>query len=195
MRNLTHYAAKYEEEFARFLPPFTKVILELATRFTASPHPKHDAVVTQCLQVRFLHCTSLSLSLSLAHTPTSLNLPSPLLPSPPLQFTAKVIEKQRYGSLFGATDMKTDAGRASAVPALKMLVEQMVVPCLSLRESDLELLEDNPTEFLRSDMEGSDLDTRRRGASDLCRSAMRHFDSEISALCNAQVHMSHACSL
>ena len=50
VRNLTHYAAKYEEEFARFLPPFTKVILELAARFTSSPMPKHDAVVTQCLQ-------------------------------------------------------------------------------------------------------------------------------------------------
>ena len=118
VRNLTHYAAKYEEEFAPFLPTFTKVILELAARFTSSPMVKHDAVVTKCLQ-----------------------------------FASKVIEKRRYGSLFGATDMATPMGRAPASPQLKMLVSQMIVPCLSLREADVELLEDNPTEFLRRDME------------------------------------------
>ena len=36
---------------------------------------------------------------------------------------------------------------------------------MEMRECDVELFEDNPEEFIRRDLEGSDVDTRRRAAS------------------------------
>ena len=35
---------------------------------------------------------------------------------------------------------------------------------MEMRECDVELFEDNPEEFIRRDLEGSDVDTRRRAA-------------------------------
>lgn len=54
-------------------------------------------------------------------------------------------------------------------PVLKDIVEQIVVKNLTATEADEELFEDNPTDYIRKDMEGSDQDTRRRSASELVR--------------------------
>ena len=42
-----------------------------------------------------------------------------------------------------------------------------------LRESDVELFEDNAEEYIRRDLEGSDVDTRRRAACDLVKGLSR----------------------
>ena len=52
-----------------------------------------------------------------------------------------------------------------------------------LRESDEELFEDNPVEYIRRDMEGSDTDTRRRAACDLVRSLCRLFEAQVTPIC------------
>ncbi|UYV61444.1 CSE1L [Cordylochernes scorpioides] len=44
---------------------------------------------------------------------------------------------------------------------------------------DVELFEDNPEEYIRRDIEGSDVDTRRRAACDLVRSLAANFESKI----------------
>ena len=51
----------------------------------------------------------------------------------------------------------------------------------------MELLDDNPVEFLRRDIEGSDSDTRRRCASDFLRGLCRHFNADVSARVSALV--------
>ena len=48
--------------------------------------------------------------------------------------------------------------------------------------SDAELLDDNPVEFIRRDIEGSDNDTRLRCAADLVRGLCRHFNAEVTSI-------------
>lgn len=46
-------------------------------------------------------------------------------------------------------------------------------------ESDEELFEDNPEEYIRRDMEGSDVETRRRAACDLVKVLSVNFEEKI----------------
>jgi exportin-2 (importin alpha re-exporter) len=50
--------------------------------------------------------------------------------------------------------------------ALKTICEKVVIPQLKLRESDVEMFTMNGLEFIRRDIEGSDIDTRRRTTVD-----------------------------
>lgn len=45
--------------------------------------------------------------------------------------------------------------------------------------SDQELFEDNPEEYIRRDIEGSDIDTRRRAACDLVNTLSQNFEQRI----------------
>lgn len=45
--------------------------------------------------------------------------------------------------------------------------------------SDEELFEDNPEEYIRRDIEGSDIDTRRRAACDLVNTLSQNFEQRI----------------
>ena len=62
------------------------------------------------------------------------------------------------------------------VETLNQVVERVVIPNLTLRDSDMELIEDEPIEFIRRDLEGSDSDTRRRAATDFLRQLMAKFE-------------------
>ena len=57
-----------------------------------------------------------------------------------------------------------------------------------MRECDVELFEDNPEEFIRRDLEGSDVDTRRRAACDLVKGLSRHFEEKITQIFGVYVH-------
>ena len=67
------------------------------------------------------------------------------------------------------------------------IVEQIVVRNLTATEADEELFEDNPTDFIRRDVEGSDQDTRRRCATELVRSLMKFVAGTTSAMCSGYV--------
>jgi hypothetical protein len=58
-------------------------------------------------------------------------------------------------------------------------------------ECDEELFEDNPEEYIRRDIEGSDVDTRRRAACDLVRSLSKAFESQMTAIFAQYVQVSH----
>ncbi|KAH3687870.1 hypothetical protein WICPIJ_001163 [Wickerhamomyces pijperi] len=53
--------------------------------------------------------------------------------------------------------------------AIKEISERIIIPNLSVRTSDEELFEDDPIEYIRRDLEGSDADTRRRASIDFLR--------------------------
>lgn len=72
-------------------------------------------------------------------------------------------------------------------PVLRDIVEHIVVRNLRATEADEELFEDNATDFIRKDMEGSDQDTRRRAAGELVRALLKFFGPQISALCNGYI--------
>ncbi|KAI9813783.1 MAG: importin-alpha export receptor [Pycnora praestabilis] len=63
---------------------------------------------------------------------------------------------------------------------LGQVVEKVILPNLSLRETDIELFEDEPIEFIRRDLEGSDSDTRRRAATDFLRQLMEQFEKLVT---------------
>ena len=65
---------------------------------------------------------------------------------------------------------------------LSQVVERVILPNLTLRDSDMELFEDEPIEFIRRDLEGSDSDTRRRAATDFLRQLMAKFEVMVSTV-------------
>lgn len=52
---------------------------------------------------------------------------------------------------------------------LRQVCESIIIPNLQFREDDEELFESNHVEYIRRDIEGSDSDTRRKGACELVK--------------------------
>lgn len=88
-----------------------------------------------------------------------------VLTSKALQFLTSVVKIRQHAEAFNNENV------------LGQVVENVVLPNLSLRESDVELFEDEPIEYIRRDLEGSDSDTRRRAATDFLRALMEQFES------------------
>jgi exportin-2 (importin alpha re-exporter) len=70
---------------------------------------------------------------------------------------------------------------------LAQVVEKVILPNLSLRDSDIEMFEDEPIEFIRRDLEGSDSETRRRAATDFLRKLMEQFESPVTTVVSSYV--------
>ncbi len=98
-----------------------------------------------------------------------------LLASNAIQFLASVADRQQYKGLF------EDAA------ILGSICEKIIIPNIEMRECDVELFEDNAEEFIRRDLEGSDVDTRRRAACDLVKGLSRHFEAQITQIFGAYV--------
>jgi exportin-2 (importin alpha re-exporter) len=93
-----------------------------------------------------------------------------ILATSSIKFLTSVCSKQMNVPLF------TDE-------VLREIIEHIVVKNLTATEADEELFEDNPTDYIRKDMEGTDQDTRRRSASELVRGLLKFFNVKISQLC------------
>ncbi|PFH56975.1 hypothetical protein XA68_15683 [Ophiocordyceps unilateralis] len=65
---------------------------------------------------------------------------------------------------------------------LRQIVEKVILPNVALRESDMEMFEDEPIEFIRRDLEGSDSDSRRRSATDLVGALLSKFESPVTGI-------------
>jgi exportin-2 (importin alpha re-exporter) len=92
-----------------------------------------------------------------------------------IRFLTSVVEKQWHKHLFGSAK------------AFQTLAEKVIIPQLKLRESDLELFEYNGIEYVRLDMEGSDVDTRRRTTVDFVRGMCRHHEEKITTILKGYV--------
>ncbi|KAH8598260.1 CAS/CSE protein [Bisporella sp. PMI_857] len=62
------------------------------------------------------------------------------------------------------------------------VVEKVILPNVSLRESDIEQFEDEPIEYIRRDLEGSDAETRRRAATDFLQKLLEKFESLVTSV-------------
>jgi len=98
-----------------------------------------------------------------------------LLVSYSIQFITAVVQRPQYRELFENED------------SLKSICEKIVIPNLFLREVDIEIFEDNPEEYIRKDIERSDVDTRRRAASDLVQALSTQFEKQVVAIFSAYV--------
>lgn len=63
---------------------------------------------------------------------------------------------------------------------LAQIVEKVILPNVALRESDIEMFEDEPIEFIRRDLEGSDTDSRRRSSTDFLRKLQERFETSVT---------------
>ncbi|XP_033645162.1 exportin-2-like isoform X2 [Asterias rubens] len=93
-----------------------------------------------------------------------------LLVSNAIQFLASVADREHYKSLFESPEI------------LSSICEKVIVPNMEFRASDEELFEFNPEEYIRRDIEGSDIDTRRRAACDLVRSLCKFFEAPVTQI-------------
>ena len=62
------------------------------------------------------------------------------------------------------------------------VIQKVVLPNIALRDSDVEMFEDEPIEFIRRDLEGSDSETRRRAASDFLRELSDQFQLSVTGI-------------
>lgn len=100
--------------------------------------------------------------------------------SPSTRFDEMVISGMRYVSTIVSSisnvHMFKDEG------TMKGILEQVVIPNLAIRKHDVEAFDDNPLEYLKRDIEGSDAETRRRIACDMIEKLCVNFANEVSVL-------------
>ena len=70
---------------------------------------------------------------------------------------------------------------------LQNVCEKIIAPNVQLLTQDEELFEDNPFEYIRRDVEGSDADTRRRVSCDLVRGLCRNYEAQLTTLFSGYV--------
>eukprot|EP00117_Sycon_ciliatum_P032906 scpid41873/ scgid25428/ Exportin-2; Cellular apoptosis susceptibility protein; Chromosome segregation 1-like protein; Importin-alpha re-exporter len=106
---------------------------------------------------------------------TTLQVKHDLLVCNAIQFLASVAAHDKYKTLFEAEG------------TLTTICQNVVVPNMQFRDVDEEQFEDNPEEYIRRDIEGSDVDTRRRAACDLVLSLTKVFEGPVTAIFKAYV--------
>ncbi|KAF1863775.1 hypothetical protein Lal_00030879 [Lupinus albus] len=72
---------------------------------------------------------------------------------------------------------------------IPQICQGIVIPNVRLRDDDEELFEMNYIEFIRRDMEGSDLDTRRRIACELLKGIAMHYGDAVRSIVSAQIQI------
>jgi len=107
---------------------------------------------------------------------TDIRVKHDLLVSNAIAFLASVAERPAYKDLF------------SEETTLKSICEKVIVPNMQFRDSDEELFEDNPEEYVRQDLEGSDIGTRRFAACNLVRALCRHNEAAVMAIFTAYIN-------
>lgn len=109
-------------------------------------------------------------------TSTDNNVKNDLLVSNAIKFLASVCERPHYKSIFDKE------------ATLQSICQNVIVPNMMFRDADEELFEDNPEEYIRKDIEGSDVDTRRRSACDLVRGLCKFFEAVVTNIFSQYVN-------
>ncbi|CAH6720259.1 importin alpha re-exporter [[Candida] jaroonii] len=74
-----------------------------------------------------------------------------------LQFLTSIIKISNYSKFFNNEN------------SLKEILNKIILPNIIVRDSDLEMFEDEPINYVRFDLEGSEYDSRRKSATDFLR--------------------------
>lgn len=93
-----------------------------------------------------------------------------ILVSKALQFLTSISRIREQAQVFNDSNVQTQ------------IIEKVVLPNIALRDSDVETFEDEPIEFIRQDLEGSDSETRRRAATDFLRELSDQFEASITSI-------------
>jgi exportin-2 (importin alpha re-exporter) len=88
-----------------------------------------------------------------------------------IKFLSSLVQKLMHRELF------------QEEATLREIVARIVIPNLLVREVDEERFEDDPHEFIVTEVEGSDSESRRKGSQDLLRAMCRQFETQTTAIC------------
>eukprot|EP00124_Ichthyophonus_hoferi_P004893 Ihof_evm2s604 gene=Ihof_evmTU2s604 len=106
---------------------------------------------------------------------TGRELRNDYLVSGAIQFLASVAIRPRTSTIFAQEGV------------MKTICENVIIPNMQLRDEDVECFEDDPEEYMRRDIEGSDTETRRRAACDLVRALRTNFEPQVTEIFTAYV--------
>lgn len=84
------------------------------------------------------------------------------------------------GFLSSVSEREVNKSLFSDANILNSICEKVILPNIEFRQSDEELFEDNAEEYIRRDIEGSDVDTRRRAACDLVKALSKSFEAPMT---------------
>eukprot|EP00252_Welwitschia_mirabilis_P008441 TRINITY_DN2027_c0_g1_i1.p1 TRINITY_DN2027_c0_g1~~TRINITY_DN2027_c0_g1_i1.p1 ORF type:complete len:966 (-),score=126.84 TRINITY_DN2027_c0_g1_i1:393-3290(-) len=85
------------------------------------------------------------------------------------------VSKSVHHTLFSSPDI------------LRQICESIVLPNVMMREEEEELFEMNHVEYIRRDIEGSDLDTRRRIACELVKGLATNYKEQVMGVISAHI--------
>lgn len=135
-----------ETEHASVLIKVKSSIQELVQLYTTRYEDVFGPMINEFIQITWNLLTSVS------------NQPKyDILVSKSLSFLTAVTRIPKYFEIFNNES------------AMNNITEQIILPNVTLREEDVELFEDDPIEYIRRDLEGSDTDTRRRACTDFLK--------------------------
>lgn len=92
-----------------------------------------------------------------------------------IKFLSSLVEKKMHNHLFQSDE------------TLKQIVTNIVIPNITVRESDEEKFEDDPQEFIVTEIEGSDSESRQKCSRDLLRAMCRQFEEQTTTLCKQHI--------
>lgn len=92
-----------------------------------------------------------------------------------MQFLADLIKKPMHQDLF------------KAEATLREIIVKIVIPNLLFRESDQERFEDDPSEYMITEVEGNDRESRRMCSQDFLKSMCRQFESQTTTICSEHI--------
>lgn len=92
-----------------------------------------------------------------------------------IKFLSSLVEKRMHNDLF-----KEES-------TLRQIVSAIVIPNLMVREVDEENFEDDPQEYILTEIEGSDSESRRKCSRDLLRAMCRQFEAQTTAICTQHI--------
>jgi exportin-2 (importin alpha re-exporter) len=92
-----------------------------------------------------------------------------------MKFLSVLVGRQYYSNLF------------TGESTLQQIISQIVIPNMKARETDEENFEDNPHDYILTELEGSDNESRRRCSRDLLGAMCRQFESQTTGICSEYI--------
>lgn len=93
-----------------------------------------------------------------------------------------VVTSMKYLNILVGRQIYRDLFKETAT--LHQIVANIVIPNMTIRESDEENFEDNPQEYIMTELEGSDNESRRRGSRELLGAMCRQFEAQTTTICS-----------
>jgi len=92
-----------------------------------------------------------------------------------------VVTSMKYLNILVGRQIYRDLFKETST--LQQIVANIVIPNMTIRESDEENFEDNPQEYIMTELEGSDNESRRRGSRELLSAMCRQFEAQTTTIC------------